>query len=105
MRAGKLDRVIDLQRGTYVTDGYGNPIYTWTTYATMRAQIIQASTEEFMRTWGASGESAIIFRTRFIDGIGLADRVIYDGRMHDIKEVKEIGRRRGLEIRTARTGA
>jgi SPP1 family predicted phage head-tail adaptor len=108
MRAGKLDRVITIERqGPAENDGYGNPLpgQTWTLIATMRAQIIQATTEEFMRAWGVSSEMAIVFRTRFVDDVRLADRVTYDGRQHDIKEVKELGRRRGLEIRTARIGS
>lgn len=103
MQAGKLDRAITIQRSTHEIDEYGNPVYTWTTLATLRAQLIQATTEEFMRAWGASSEIAIIFRTRFLEGVRLSDRVIYEGEEHNIKEVKELGRRRGLEIRTARS--
>lgn len=107
MRAGALDRVIVIERRDGVSyDELGNPVpgQTWRTLASMRAQIIQATTEEFMRGWGASSETAIIFRTRYLDDVRLSDRVTYDGKQHDIKEVKELGRRRGLEIRTARSG-
>ncbi len=105
MRAGKLDRIITLERYVRIgNDGAGNIIRDWSALATLRAQIIQATTEEFMRGWGASSETAIIFRTRYIDGLKLSDRVTYDGQQHNIKEIKEIGRRRGLEIRTARSG-
>ncbi|MBA3446764.1 MAG: phage head closure protein [Pseudaminobacter sp.] len=102
MRAGKLDRVITLQ--AYLAgepDEYGNPgSPTWTTVATMRAQIVQASTEEYLRAYGESEETAVIFRTRFVAGIDTSHRVVYEGSNHNIKEVKEIGRRAGLEIRT-----
>lgn len=104
MQAGKLDRLIIVERSTYTSDDYGNPVYAWTEVATLRAQLIQATTEEFMRGWGASSEAAIIFRTRFIEGVLLSDQVVYEGQRHNIKEVKELGRRRGLEIRTARVG-
>lgn len=105
MRAGKLDRVIDIVRVTSETDPYGNPIETEETIATLRAQLIEASTEEFQRAYGASGETAIVFRTRFLDDVTLADRVEYEGDSYNILALKEIGRRRGLEIRTNRTGA
>jgi SPP1 family predicted phage head-tail adaptor len=104
MRSGRLDRAIELQSATLQDDGAGNQTETWTTYATMRAQLIEGSTEEFIRNWGASSEPAFVFRTRWLDGVTLAHRVIYDGTIHPIKELKEIGRRRGLEIRTAGYG-
>ncbi len=105
MRAGKLDREIVVQRVATVVDEYGNPTETWTTLATLRAQIIEASTEEFQRAFGASGETATIFRTRYLDGVKLADRVVYGGGNHNIIETREIGRRRGLELRTRLIGA
>jgi len=104
VRAGKLDRAITINRVTQVIDNYGNPVDTWTTVATLRAQLIQASTEEFLRDYGASSETAIVFRTRYVAGVTLADRVTYDGVEHNIIEVKEIGRRRGLELRTRALG-
>jgi SPP1 family predicted phage head-tail adaptor len=66
----------------------------------VRAQIIQASTEEFMKGWGASDEAAIVFRIRYFDGLTNADRVSYGGKTYDLKEIKEIGRRKGLDLRT-----
>lgn len=57
-----------------------------------------------MRGFGASSEAAIVFRTRYPDGFTLADRVVYAGRIHDIKELKELGRRQGLQIRTTTRG-
>ncbi|MBN7759996.1 phage head closure protein [Nitratireductor aquibiodomus] len=103
MRAGKLDNVIEIVRpGGYVDDGYGNQVPVGETIiATVRAQIIQASTEEFMRAWGASTERAIIFRLRWLDDVRLSDKVRHDGTDYNLKEVKPIGRRRGLELRCA----
>lgn len=100
MRAGRLDKLITIQRFTNTVDDYGTPIETWADVATLRAQIVQASTEEFIRGYGASEETAIIFRTRYLDGVTNADRIKYGPEPHlNIKEVKEIGRRNGLEIR------
>lgn len=99
MRAGNLDREITIQHNTYEIDDMGNPAYTWTDLAMVRAQIMQASTEEYIRAYGASDETAIIFRIRWLDGITNADRTVYEGVNHNIKETKEIGRRKGLELR------
>lgn len=105
MRTGKLDRIIRIE--TYsagVPDEYGTVHQGYVELATMRAQIIQASTEEFQRAYGASGETAIIFRTHYVDGVNTDDRVVYDDANFNIKEVKEIGRRAGLELRCIALG-
>lgn len=105
MRTGKLDRVIRID--TYsagVPDEYGTVQPGYVELATMRAQIIQASTEEFQRAYGASGETAIIFRTHFVEGVSTNDRIVYEGANFNVKEVKEIGRRAGLELRCIALG-
>ncbi|MCB1511521.1 MAG: phage head closure protein [Hyphomicrobiaceae bacterium] len=104
MRAGKLDRDITIQRGTTTIDEYGTMTQTWADVATLRAQIVQQSTEEFIRGFGASDVTAVIFRTRWLDGVTNADRISHDGGIYNIKEMKEIGRRRGLEIRCTSMG-
>ncbi|MCO5131209.1 MAG: phage head closure protein [Xanthobacteraceae bacterium] len=99
MRAGKLDQQIVVQRFTNTVDDYGTPIETWTTLATVRAQIIQQSTEEFIRGYGASDDAIVIFRVRWIPDISTADRVVFDGDNYNIKELKPIGRAKGVDIR------
>jgi len=100
MRAGKLDRQIVIQ--TYSTvgvDAYGTPTEGWTDLATVRAQVVQSSTEEFLRAYGENSETAIIFRARFLNGVTTKHRIEYDGNYYNIREVMEIGRRKGLELR------
>lgn len=102
MRAGRLDHRITVQRATHTVNDFGTPVLTWTDLATLRAQVVEGSTEEFFRDFGASEETALVFRTRFLGGITTADRVLHGGAPFDIKGTKEIGRRAGLEIRCAR---
>ncbi|MCJ8053892.1 phage head closure protein [Shinella curvata] len=102
MRAGKLDRTIKIQGFTNTVNEYGTPVETWTDKATLRAQIIQSSTEEFIRG-GAVDETVIIFRTRWLASVTTSDRIEYEGEAFNIKETKEIGRRKGLELRAVRS--
>lgn len=104
MRAGKLDRTIVIERATVTVGAGGQQVPAWASLGALRAQLVQASTEEFIRGFGTSEETAIVFRTRFVAGITTADRVIHDGATHHIVEVKELGRREGLELRTIRRG-
>lgn len=105
MKAGSLDRVITVQRFTEQRDDLGQVTTTWATIATLRAQKIQASTTEYLKGEGFKGEAAVVFRVRWLDGLTVKDRVLSDGIAHDIKELKEIGRRKGLDIRTVASGA
>lgn len=102
MRAGRLDRIITLQRYAESINEYGTPGFAWSNLTAMRAQIIQTNTEEFIRAFGASDETLIIFRTRYHDRLTNADRIVFEGETYNIKDLKEIGRRRGLEIRCVR---
>lgn len=101
MRAGKLDQTITLRAITYVDDGYGGLEEVESDWKTVRAQMIEESTEEFIRGWGASTERLRVFRTRYIDGIQMDMTVVHEGNSFSIKQIKRIGRRRGLEIRCA----
>ncbi|MEQ1405641.1 phage head closure protein [Neorhizobium sp. Rsf11] len=104
MRAGKLDRTIriDQWQESPEPDEYGTVEPRFVPLTTLRAQVVQSSTEEFIRAFGASDESVIVFRTRWLAGVTNADRIVYEGQDFNIKEVKEIGRHRGLELRTVR---
>lgn len=104
MRSGRLDQTITLQSFTSVDDEYGNQTQTWSDVATVRAQLLQASTEEFQRNWGTTYEPTFVFRIRWRSGLTLGNRIIHDGVIRPIEEIKEIGRRKGLEIRTAGRG-
>ncbi|KPA99972.1 phage head closure protein [Ahrensia marina] len=106
MRAGKLDKEITLQRSSNTVDDAGSPTITWTPYDEVRAEIVQQSTQEFIENQGATEETIVIFRIRFVEGVLNRDSVLYNGKIHNIREVTEIGRKRGLEIRTVTvTGA
>jgi SPP1 family predicted phage head-tail adaptor len=104
MRAGSMDRTILIQRSTTAVDDYGTPIDTWNDFATVRAQVVKASTDEFIRAAGASSETVVVFRVHWIDGVTVADRIIYQGVIHNLKETKELGRRQALELRTLSYG-
>jgi SPP1 family predicted phage head-tail adaptor len=99
MRAGKLDRTITIERRAETLDAYGVPSESWTTLATVRAELVQSSTREFLAAYGTEAEPATVFRIRYVAGLTTADRVTYAGEALNIVELKETGRRRGLEIR------
>lgn len=102
MRSGKLIETIQIQIPTDGLNDYGTPETTWAAKATVRAERIDQTTEEYMRAFGASDEEAVIFRIRFLDDITNADRVLWQGQPFNIRQVTPIGRRKGLDLRCVR---
>lgn len=105
MRAGQLDRVILIQRETTTLDLYGVPAKVWTTFATMRAQmLVPLAIDDRESSRGHVTDTSVTFRTRWIVGIGLEHRIAYDGQVFTIRQIKEIGRRVGLDVLCERVG-
>jgi len=102
MKAGKMVHVIDVQQASMTVNAAGTPVQTWSKLATLRAELIEQSTEEFLRGAGDTGVTTLAFRTRHVSGITTDHRVSFDGAAFDIEEIVAIGRRRGLELRCKR---
>lgn len=103
MRAGKLDRTISIERKAETVSPTGAVVSAWLNIATVRAEIVTQSASEFLTGFGEAENGTIVFRVRYLAGITTADRVSYAGQVYDLKEVTEIGRRRGLELRAVAT--
>lgn len=103
MRAGKLDRTISIERESEIVTPAGGVVTTWTNLATVRAQIVTQSASEFLTGYGEAEAGTVVFRIRYLDGVTTADRVTYEGAQYNVKEISEIGRRRGLELRAVVT--
>lgn len=99
MRAGKMVHVIEIQQAAVSINDAGTPEKTWAKIATLRAELLEQSAEEFLRNAGDTTITALVFRTRFVAGVTTDNRVSFDGAAYDIEEIVPIGRRRGLEIR------
>lgn len=101
IRAARMDRRITIQRYSTIINDAGTPIQTWANMATVWASLIQRSTNEYIRGYGAADEAIIIFRIRWLDDVTNADRVLFEGKALNIKEVTTIDRQQGLELRCA----
>lgn len=104
MRAGKLDRTITIRRKWHETvSPTGAAIPSWVDIATVRAEIVTQSASEFLTGFGEAEKSTVVFRVRYLADITTADKVVYAGQLYNLKEVTEIGRKRGLELRAVAT--
>lgn len=104
MRAGDMDRRITIQERHETESPSGAPIITWEDVATVWAEVQQQGGREFFAAVQVVSERRVVFRLRWLDGITVLHRVIYEDREHDIAEVRELGRRAGLELHTTASG-
>ncbi|ACM39174.1 MULTISPECIES: phage head closure protein [Rhizobium/Agrobacterium group] len=99
MRAGKLDRRITLLRETETgRDALNQPILEWVGIKTVWAGKTVNKGTEVVQAQQMSGTRPLTFRIRHRPGLSLKDRVRYDGALYEIKDIREIGRRVGLDL-------
>lgn len=71
MRSGNLDRLISVERATTGISLDGTPTGTWSTVASMRAQLLQHATDDKEGQRGHTTDVVRTFRTRWLDGVSL----------------------------------
>lgn len=105
MRAGDLDRLITIEQPASGFDVYGATTQVWTKFATMRAKMMQISLNDLeSASRGNTSDKTIVFRTRWLDGLTLENRIIYEEQAFTVRQIKELGRRVGLDITCERVG-
>lgn len=100
MDSGGLDRRVTLQRFTTIQDEYGEEIQVWTDLATVFAEVRQQGGREYLAAASTVAERRVVFFVRWFAGLTVLDRVSFGGVLHNIAEVREIGRRDGVELHT-----
>jgi SPP1 family predicted phage head-tail adaptor len=104
MQAGKLDRRITLQRFTETRDAFNEPVKSWDPLATVWASYEPLSDGERFRASETAANASARFVIRYsstVADLTPKDRLTFDGTVFDIIHVKEVGRRKGLEITAA----
>lgn len=101
MRAGKLDRRITFQTLTDGQDAAGGITEAWAnlvTNPTVWAYVHPLTGREFFAAQQVNAEIDTVFEVRYRSDITPKMRIVHDSKNYDIREIKEIGRRNGLEI-------
>ncbi len=107
--AGKLDRKIVILRATVTQDpGSGEEIENWNLpgshFATVWASWRRASARETLAASEVSAEVTDVFHCAWspkMADVNAKDRISYAGRVYNISEAAEIGRREGIMLRGA----
>ena len=103
MRAGNLDRVIQIMGATNVKNAFGTTLQTWAPVTTMRAQKLENAIVNSEGVQEVS-DNKITFRIRWIASVNLENRVTYNGQQFKIQSIKELGRHVGLDLICERVG-
>lgn len=99
IRAGELDRKIVIVRQTSGTKNeFNEPDMIWQPIARLFAQFRQTSGREFFAAGEVLSERKATFILRWRSDLLMTDRIQYSGIDWLISEIREIGRREGLEL-------
>lgn len=100
MRGGKLDRRIIIQQKTESTDSYGQRTLTWATYSTVWANTMEMLGKEDDDSNNRSTKREVQFRIRYNSNFTNEMRVIWESEYYKIEDIKELGRRDGMILKT-----
>ena len=99
IRAGDLDRQIVIVRAAPGTpDEFNEAPVTWPVFATVFAKFSQTGGREFFSAQEVMTERRATFLIRWRSDLLMTDQVQYGGLQWQLAELREIGRREGLEL-------
>ena len=105
MHIGMMDRRITLQSRTVAQDAMGEPDETWSTLATVWAQVVALRADEpFTNSEQHQAKVTHVFKAYHRTDIDTTCRIVYQGDYYNIESVKELGRRQGMELRAYKYG-
>lgn len=87
IRAGKLNRRITIQNVGTTQDAIGEPVVSYTTFATVWASIEDLSGREFIAAGGTQNEAQTKIAIRYLAGVIPAMRVLHGATAYNIESV------------------
>jgi len=98
MRAGSLDRRVTIRRQSQTRNEYNELENVWNDVRTVPASRTDLSATERFVAGGLYAQRTVTFRMRFMTDLLPTDRLVCEGVTYDVKGIRELGRREGLEI-------
>ena len=87
MRAGRLQKIITIQRYTTSKNSIGEVVEDWTDLFTARAEIKPLTGKEIFANNMIRAEMSHKITIRYQDGIKVTDRIVFNGRFFDITSI------------------
>lgn len=98
LRSGIMDQLAVVQTPTESANAIGEPILTWSTFATRWIAILPLSGNEQITALANEGNVTHRIRMRYTAGIKPKMRLVSEGRTFEIMSVVERGRREEHEL-------
>jgi len=98
IRAGEMDRKAQIQTPTEAANAIGEPIQTWTPFATRWVSLLPLSGNEAMKAMATQGNVTHRVQMRYTPGLKPKMRLVVEGRTFEIMSVVERGRREQHEL-------
>lgn len=99
MRAGLLRQIITIESFTDSRNEYGEQIKSWSTFATIRAQVMPAVGQEVLAARQLMANAAVRIRARYLAGVNTRMRVLHGSTTMEIRSVTNMGSRgREMEL-------
>ena len=95
---GFLDRRVTIQVNAPTLDGAGQEVEVWSTVATVWMRVKPQRGGERFQAHQVMGKAVTTFQARHRTDVSVLNRLVYDGKDWDIHDVREMGRKRGIEI-------
>lgn len=96
--AGRLDRLVVIERKTEAQGSTGQPVETWAEWKRVWMGKRDIKANERFRADQQLAEETTVWLSHWIDGLTTSDRLNVDGKVYDITGLAEVGRRAGFEI-------
>lgn len=93
-----MDRLATVQTPTESANGIGEPILTWSDFATRWIAIVPLTGNEQMTAMAQEGSVTHRIRMRYTTGMKPKMRLISEGRTFEVMSVVERGRREEHEL-------
>ncbi len=93
MRAGRLRHRVDLQQLSPTLNAMGEPSETWTTYATVSADVEPISGNERLAVQQAQADTTHRVTMRFRKGLAATHRILHRSRALNITSTRNVSER------------
>lgn len=90
MRAGNLREVVTIQQFTSTVNEYGDLVKSWTTFATIRAEVLPTLGQEAVMSKQVYSGQMVRIRARYLPGVTPKMRVLHGSDVLDIRSVANI---------------
>lgn len=87
MRAGSLEDEITIQSLGQGQDAFGQPIESWTTFATVPAEIRDVSGREYLAAQATQNTVQTVITIRVLNGVKPSMRVIHGDDVYSVEAV------------------